>query len=140
DLLNVLKQIVEESGQISCKQLRKEYKQKTGVSLRETLRRANLVTPLAFLEANINVFSFEEPTIRLKSTEQHAEVRITRDDMTTMAIKSAPSADAVAFLQEAYEFVTKFLPQVLPLPIVNVYLAGPAGKGVALAGSSTVDV
>lgn len=139
DILNTLKDIVEATGSISSKQLRKEYKQKTGVSLREKLRRERLGTPLAFLEANMSVFAFEEPTITLKPKRQ-VTITISQADITSMAVKSVPTPEAVSFLTDAYDFVTKFLPQVLPLPIVNVFLAGPAGKGISLAGSTTVDV
>ena len=139
DIVNTLRNILEESGSISSKQLRKEYKKKTGASLKETLRREKLGTPLAFLESNLNVFSFEEPTIALKPSKQ-LEVNISQADVTAMAVKAAPGPESIAFLKEAHEFVTKFLPQVLPLPIVNVFLSGAAGKGIALAGASSVDV
>lgn len=139
DILNTLRHIVEQSGSISCKQLRKEYKQKTGTSLKETLRRERLGTPLAFLEANMSIFSFEEPTITMKPSKQ-ITINISQADVTAMAIKAAPTPESLAFLKDAHEFVTKFLPQALPLPIKEVFLAGAAGKGVALAGSSTVDV
>ena len=139
DILNTLRNILEESGSISSKQLRKEYKKKTGTSLKETLRRQNLGTPLAFLESNMSVFSFEEPIIALKPSKQ-VEINISQADVTSMAIKASPTPESISFLKEAHEFVTKFLPQVLPLPIANVFLSGAAGKGVALAGASTVDV
>jgi hypothetical protein len=139
DILNTLRDILESTGNISSKQLRKEYKSKTGVSLREALRREHLGTPLAFLEANMSVFAFEEPTIMLKPKRQ-VQINISQADITAMAVKAIPSSEAMSFLTDAHEFVTKFLPQVLPLPIVSVFLGGAAGKGVALAGSTTVDV
>ena len=139
DILTTLRHIVEESSTISSKQLRKEYKKKTGVSLRETLRREKLGTPLAFLEANMSVFSFEEPTISLKPSKQ-VSINISQADVTAMAVKAVPTPESASFLTDAFEFVNKFLPQVLPLPIINIFLAGAAGKAVALSGSTNIDV
>jgi hypothetical protein len=139
DILNTLRHIVEESGTISSKELRKEYKKKSGTSLRETLRREHLGTPLAFLEANMGIFSFEEPVITLKPKKQ-VNLNISVADVTAMAVKAVPTPESISFLTDAYDFVTKFLPQVLPLPITQVFLSGAAGKSVSLSGSTTVDV
>lgn len=139
DICNTLRDIVEEIGTISSKQLRKEYKKKKGLSLREALRRQRLGTPLAFIEANLNIFSFEEPTITLKPKRQ-VTMNLTQEDITALARKTAPTAESLAFLKDAFDFVTKFVPQVLPLPVTSVFLTGPAGKTVSLSGLSTIDV
>jgi hypothetical protein len=139
DITNTLREIVEETGSISSKQLRKEYKKKKGTSLKAALRTLGLGTPLAFLEANMGIFSFEEPTITLKPKKQ-INVNISQADVTSMAVKSTPSQESLSFLTDAHEFVNKILPQVLPLPITSIFLSGAAGKGVSLAGSNSVDV